>query len=384
MKPADVERLLMMFGSSKLSWRGGKLHGTCPLARWKHSGGTDSHPSFAVYRTANGGLRFKCLSCASRGTLRGLYWQVARKSGDWMQDANFLVYEKLMDGDPPTERIQYRVGGPSVGPPELKKIEPRGVGEHGAVKMPSGKTELLWEDMTFHGKTAAYDLPGEDVFNRWRAGPMPEYVRDRGVAEGLYRLWGLGYDEKRRRWIFPCHARDGEIVGYTGRLCWDKSYCYRCGTDIVDKERSARKGELVLMSHCPRCKTSHVKYWHVPGPWKRSAAYGIHLYKDGGPIAVVEGSTDVIQLWKLMVRFPMGIFGGSPNPIQVKMICELGGDIYLMGDGDKAGKIMNETFAMMASGFGRKTIEVPLPDGLDPGKLTEDTVRGIVPKELLI
>ena len=375
MNPGDVVRLLGILGANKIEQRGAKIRSSCPLAKWEHAGGSDSSPSFAVYRTASGLLRGKCLSCGNGGDLRWWYWQVARKSGDWMPEANELVYEHLGDlKAPDVSRLTYRTGGPIAGDAD---IEPR---DPDTKRMPSGKTELLWEDMAQDGSTHAHNLPSKETLGAWQRMPVPDYVKTRGFEEKTYRAWELGYDQSKRRWIFPCWDRHKELVGYTGRICWDKHHCYRCGKSIIDEERTKKKGKTTLLSRCT-CGTVYVKYWHITGPWRRNSLYGIHMH-DGGPVVVVEGSTDALRLWQLGVRSPLGIFGASPSPKQVAMIGELDVPVYLMGDGDKAGRKMHVDFAGMALNYGYKAAEIHLPDKVDPGDLTLSMAKDLLPAGL--
>lgn len=67
MKKEIAIALLKVLGSKKLElgslpW----VHGQCPLARWKHQKGTDSHPSFGIL-TGKARARCHCLSCNTSG-----------------------------------------------------------------------------------------------------------------------------------------------------------------------------------------------------------------------------------------------------------------------------------------------------------------------------
>lgn len=380
MKPGDVEKYMALLGCNRLRWAGTKLHAACPFARWNHKGGSDSSPSFAVYRTPRGGLRYNCLACGEKGKLIGLLWKMRARTGEVYWEAMELIYDPYLQrrDEIPTSRLDYRIGGSQVG---KATVRPRNVPretdfEPGSVDMPQGETEMLWEDMEANGNVSRYHKPEEWEIKRYTDVKPPPEVLER-CSPDAYQAWGLGYDQQKRRWMFPCRDRDGELVGYTGRLMWDGDFCFRCGKSIVDEGRTVKRRETdpdakpVYVRKCSFCYTSYTKYWHLPGEWKRRSLYGIHLYEPGRPLVVVEGSTDVIRLWDIGVRCPVGIFGNQVNPEQADLIKGLEPPIVLVvGDGDQGGQVLNAELSKLLENRNVPHRVVELPDGVDPGKLS--------------
>jgi DNA primase len=247
--------------------------------------------------------------------------------------------------------------------------------------MPKGKTELLWSDLGPKGDTTHYELPAAATFDMWQEQPIPDYVVNRGIDQAHWDDWGMGYDSVKRRWIFVCRDREQKIVGYTGRLVWEREHCFGCGRSIVDQERTAKRGKTVLMRKCERCHRSFVKYWNFPGTWRRQSLYGIHRYT-GGSVVVVEGSTDCSRLNQLGVRNPLGLFGANINPEQADLLFSLDCRIVVCGDGDKAGRKLNDALRSRAVRSDRDCEVVELPDELDPGALTETQAHSLMPSHV--
>lgn len=325
--------------------------------------------------------------------MRGLLWKHMRFSGTWSEATMDLVYPLDVPDEPPKD-FEYRVGGPSIGDAHVRIVKPSSgpVGpmtpyEPGQHPMPAGKTKALWEGMGFDGSVEGYKPPEEWKIQRFIHEPPPmEFVLKRGITKEAYKVWELGHDVYRRRLVFPCRNADEELVGFTTRLYWEGKHCFKCGRSIIDDERTAKRREKkpdcepVLIYKC-ECRMTYSKYWHWPGKWRRHSVYGVNLY-EGGPIVVVEGSTDAIRLWTLGVRSPMAIFGSFPNPEQVRLIGDLGGHVYLLGDGDKAGRKMHVDFVQLAeeAGFVAHPIELPiLEKKVDPDNAPEKMLREILP-----
>ena len=124
------------------------------------------------------------------------------------------------------------------------------------------------------------------------------------------------------------------------------------------------------------------KYLHAKGDWRRFALYGIHLFEIGWPIVLVEGTFDAINLWRHGVRNPIAILGSAANEEQIALIKKLEAPIYVMGDGDKAGRALNQKIIKR---FEAEDIEVTpllLEEGVDPGSLSKEEVDLIFPSSL--
>ncbi len=377
MKPANAERLLSLLGASNVKWGNGKLHCSCPLARWTHRKGTDEHPSFCLYQSRHGRLRYNCLSCHEKGPVRRLFWRHLKLSGRWIPEINELVYEfddELKDA--PVKSLEYAPGGPYVGRANIVATNFIPITD----ELSGATPELLWADMQPSGHVPEQVPPDADKLVRFSREAIPDYVTGRGFAADEYREFDCGYDPVARRWVFPCRTREGILVGYTGRILWDREYCFRCGMSLVNEEKTTPE-KKVLRDKCKQCRTSYVKYWHYPGEWKRSILFGAHRFCDGA-IVVVEGPTDVLWLHQLGVKCPVAALGSEVHRNQVKLACSMTDKVYVMGDGDKAGIRMNSRFCAFAESLGHYVQSIALPENVDPGNLSADDVHTIVPADL--
>jgi hypothetical protein len=354
----DVEMLLRLYGSDAKGWRGGKLEATCPFARWTHSKGGDSHPSFAVLERSHGHYSYKCLACGEAGPLHKMVWRMAELGSAVPPHASILAYG--WDGGevervkPPVARLDYAAGGKfAAGGPLVHKQDDwrtTAVGVQGR----------LLPDVMYRPRVAdAVNVPpDEEQMSRWVAAPIPTYAIKRGFAD-VHKAWGLGNNEAERRWVHPIRAVGGALVGYTARLYWDKPHCYRCGALRVG-------GEWV----CGQCNTNFAKYKHHAGPWRRTSLFGIDRHVEGEPIVITEGTTDALNLWRHGVRHPVAILGASLSAGQAQLIAQRTSTVYAMGDGDDAGRKMADEVCRTLGALGCNVQIVGLPDGRDPGDLT--------------
>ena len=372
MKSSDVETVLREYGSHIKSYTGDKISGSCPFAQWTHSGGSDKNPSFAAFRVS-GGWRYKCMACGESGSMRTMFWRQYHFSKKYNLRVNQIVYAEQKE-QPTRKSLDYRVGGSTAGKAlhHKRSYKPFSSDTSGWTPIHMGsaeQTHMLGVQPA--KKRKEYPVPVSAI-NRHQQSPIPEYVHDRGMVE-VHKAWGFGNDEGNRRWVMPVFDPDGTMVGYTSRLYWDKGHCFRCGTDIRREDNPNKN-----MNKCPRCKQSYAKYKNHPGEWRRNAVFGAHMCKDGRPIVIVEGPTDVINLWRHGVRDAVAIFGASPSWGQVQLIASMTKDVIVMGDGDHAGQLMNQEVSAMFMRQGIKVHIVALDSG-DPGEMSLSDIQSVLP-----
>ncbi len=362
----EVEQLLRLLGSEVEGWRGGKLIATCPFARWTHGSGRDSHPSFAVFE-GRGGHSYKCLSCGEKGQLPRLLWRSFALGAEYVSGSSLLAYPPEDDTEKvPVSKLDYSVGGKfSRTGPSLRRDE-------------SGLRDQtrMFPDVVRKGQIE-YHPPDEDLMNKWIAAPVPEYVLYRGFSD-VHRAWGLGYNEKDRRWVHPIRDVDRKLVGYTARLCWEGVHCFRCGSMIVGPDGKT-------LHRCDGCNTFYAKYKHHSGPWRRTSLFGIEHHIKGEPIVITEGTTDALNLWRHGVRHPVAILGASISTGQAQLIAQRTDKVFVMGDGDKAGEIMNsEIESLFFARYNIKVQTIPVAEGKDGGSLTLPEVLSTMPPAVML
>lgn len=362
----EIEQLLRLLGSEVEGWRGGKLIATCPFARWTHGSGRDSRPSFAVFE-GRGGHTYKCLSCGERGHLPRLLWRGYALGAEYVSGSSLLAYQPEDDTEKiPVSKLDYSAGGKfSRSGPVLRRDES---GFRDQTKM--------FPDVVRKGQIE-YLPPDEDLMNKWIAAPPPEYVLYRGFLD-VHRAWGLGYNEKERRWVHPIRSVDRKLVGYTSRLCWEGAHCFRCGAIIVGADGKT-------LHRCGGCNTFYAKYKHHAGPWRRDNLFGIERHVEGEPIVITEGTTDALNLWRHGVRHPVAILGASISTGQAQLIARRTDKVFVMGDGDKAGEIMNsEVERLFFARYNIKVQTIPVADGKDGGSLTLAEVQETMPPAVML
>lgn len=375
MDSSDVENVLRLYGADIKTSFGLKVVSSCPFAPWTHAGGSDANPSFAAFKGTYG-WRYKCMACGESGPMRRMFWRHHHFSKKYNLKVNEIVYAET-DEKVEVSDLDYRVGGTLAGKALHHKQPYRFTG---SVSPVSGTPMHLWKEQTLTGavvepkKARHVPLP-VDAIERFRAAPIPDYVYDRGFQRAHVE-WGLGTDEKNQRWVMPVLDETQEMVGYTSRLYWEESHCFRCGTDIRRPDNPKKN-----VHRCPKCKQSFVKYKHHPGEWRRNAVFGAHMCSDHNPILIVEGSTDVLRLWEYGVRDAVAILGASPSSGQVQLIARLTKEVFVMGDGDHAGQLMNVEVSNMFRMHGIDVTVVALESG-DPGDLNYSQVRRLLPERM--
>jgi hypothetical protein len=349
----EVERLLRLYGAEARGWRGGKLEATCPFAPWTHASGKDSKPSFVVMEGRNNHYSYKCLACGEGGSLPKMVWRMAALGAQYQDEASILAYGWEADEivRPPVKDLDYSVGGRfSFEGPTLRRQIFQGT---------------LLPQVSYRNKEKVeYEPPDTALVDRWIAAPMPYYVTQRGFEE-VHVAWRLGYNAKERRWVHPIRNVKQELVGYTARLCWDKPHCYNCGALISDKR------------FCEGCKINYAKYKHHAGPWRRENLFGIERHVKGEPIVVTEGTTDALNLWRHGVRHPVAILGASISAGQAQLIAQRTERVFVMGDGDQAGRKMAVDVVDAMRRYGINVVVLDCGDGRDPGDLAATEVESL-------
>lgn len=351
----------------------------CPMARWEHASGSDNSPSFAVMRGRTGWW-VNCLACRYRNTLEGLIWDIMGRTKKPLTKIMALLYHKDFEND-------------VIKKTPVKEFSYNPFGEYSVKNRPAFKrreyassigiqTDMFGRDQ---GVERVEEKPSAIQLDRWESlRPPMAYVEKRGISFEAYKEWRLGHDSYTRRLMFPVFNTDGEYVGYTGRLYEDGDYCYKCGEYLMYEKEHGITGEIVTKKHfkCPKCNTSHAKYKHFKGKWRRHVVYGLHR-KVSGPIVVTEGTMDAIRLWMLGIARPVCILGANLSPNQIQALkneadLSLEYPLIFMGDGDDAGREMALEGVKAMNQVGIKSFSLDCPAG-DPDSMTLEQARSVFP-----
>lgn len=92
---------------------------------------------------------------------------------------------------------------------------------------------------------------------------------------------------------------------------------------------------------------------------------------------------DVLKLWTQGHRNVVATMGASASAEQLRKIRDLGLDVYMMQDGDRAGRTAREIFVSRLHGRVR-LFDVPIPDDGDPDEMAPEDVSAALGAAALV
>ena len=252
----EIRTFLSKLGSSKIIEGSGKVMGSCPFARWYHSGGIDKTPSFSITVAPGDASYCRCYACNVNGPLMGVVWRlydlVSRPNEKYFQDlVAFLGKYNLRDVF--KEEI-----------PELHELRKR------------LQANLVYEAPPVIArptrKTKANQELDENILNRFKEIPKQviNYLKGpkRRLKSKTILAWELGWQPFVERIVIPIRDHEGRLVGLSGR--------------------ATRKGDKPKYLHGPKDEFE-----------KNKVLYGLHLASSSNKHAfLVEGFFHVIWLWQ--------------------------------------------------------------------------------------
>ncbi len=170
----------------------------------------------------------------------------------------------------------------------------------------------------------------------------PEMLEKAGLV--IERNDGSGYyDRYRGRIIFPIFSHIGKVLAFAGRIL------------DPDDERDQPK-----YINSPETEVYH----------KKEVLYGLHQAKrtirDQEVVGIVEGYTDVINMWQHGVKNVVATCGTSLTKDHAKKIERWADEVFFIYDGDSAGAEATLRGGNVAFERGIEVNIVSLPDGEDP------------------
>jgi hypothetical protein len=212
-------------------------------------------------------------------------------------------------------------------------------------KVPKSKAEIvppLWQR----------DVLDESIVNGWSNHPH-SYMLGRGVTVETLERWGVCYDDRLGRIVFPVRRFDGALIGLTGRI-------------LPEREKQI----LDLGGDEP------TKYHNYTGLNKRRYLYGEHLFIKRRPLVLVEGPVDALKTDQaLRDRANTGsTLGKGFTGHHIAVLRWIGEPkVYIFADDDLSGRSLVRRIAIPLFGV------VPLyrmaaKQGSDPGAMSEDEI----------
>ncbi len=167
--------------------RAGWVIAACPFAPWRHDGGVDKHPSFAVKVKEGGQSMYNCFSCSSHGDL-----------GDMVQDLVLLLSE-----DKDKKQYDFRT----------------------ALQLIAAEEDEF--DMVIKEYKEADNNDDEiHIFAEWwldsfvpatQSHKAVKYLMQRGLNMDTIEDLDIRWDSSQKRVCFPIRDWDGFLVGLHGR-----------------------------------------------------------------------------------------------------------------------------------------------------------------------
>jgi hypothetical protein len=295
--------------------RSGWTIASCPLAPWKHDGGTDKKPAFAC-KDEPGDARMNCFACAWHGSM-----------SDLLEEMHYLN-TKEMHVDPPWAQLRAMVDA-SEAAVSLSFDHPT-------------MEELLVSPKGVHVFPTWWLESFPPV---WDMKPAMHYLVSRGVDLKTIAFLDLRYDSQQKRICFPVRDFNGDLVGLHGRaIMEDTEPRYRMYTQAKQNNPICWLGES----------------------W-------VDLNR---PILVVEGPFDVASCLRVYPNTVSPLFA-SPGHAKVRRMADALEWVTLL-DAGKGGDAGRKKIGH-AIGQTHLLTHAKLPKGVkDPGVATEEELRGVL------
>jgi hypothetical protein len=392
----EAIKLLKHLGAQRVTVGGnGWIKSTCPFARWHHSGGTDSDPSFGV--NLKDGFGYNCFSCSQKGKdPQGLVWKLrALAGGGYGEAMGFLSGIDLGQASK-----LYNKGRTPFGLKGKAEVSHRFTsafdGSEGAT--PIGTPQALFESEVSRDRATMPEERLEDFKTMYHP-----YLLGRGFTKATIERWELMVDVDglgNERIVFPIRNKEGELLAFSRRVTWDAPRCQWCGyTDPPgtpkDKRTirfgSRRKSDDPADGGCPNCQNKWVwpKYLHSKGFHRNHYLYGEHLTATDCKKGVLcEGNLDPVRLDQAGVINPVASLGtkiGTGWPTakdpgeQLYWLTQLFDELVVVPDPDEAGRGMAELIQRHMRGReDLMWVQIAMPPRTDPGGMTDEEIRDLL------
>jgi hypothetical protein len=319
-----------------------------------------------------------CHRCRKKGVLPDLVW-AAWFDGKLPRSAMKIVmhhYAEWLFGDKTVapNRLEYV---PLAEKPRLKEQD---------VERPKGflTGAQLTLSGTLSGTLSEAPKVSEADLLKFQRGPS-KYLLSRSISAETQTAYEVKSNPWRSRVVFPIRDWEGALVGYSQRRCYEGPTCPRCMADI---------GAGNDMRYKCECGMLNAKYLHSTGLKKSTLLYGEWLATPGCAPVIVEGMTDVLNLYEKGLRppdaVPLAVMGGSASESQVRRLLKYApfGPIVIIrdhddpakytdlpngkGPGDMMAEALEATIKLVSPGM--EVLHVIPPMGMDPGDLSHAQV----------
>lgn len=295
---------------------------SCPLARFTHGGGNDSHPSFGA--VVGSEPRFNCYTC-EHGSMEYLL-QVLQFH--LQQSPQFAMFYDMVSA-------KAILDGSTVEVPPLPEYT-----EFALTSAHEFEEWPLW----FVHSLPAWDLSVQSV----------AYLKGRGVPKWVADHFDLRWDEEKRMVVSPYRNVYGKLAGMRGRS--------------VDKD-------------CPKHKRFHDYKWN--GVNNASLCwYNEPVLESLMPVVMVEGQFDLYQVFQVTEHVIAGL-SAKVTAFKMKRLLQSEA-VLLMLDPNKTGEQAKQKYAKYLGEHGVKVGVIDIPaecedPGVTPLEWLRETLKDVVP-----
>jgi hypothetical protein len=253
---------------------------SCPLAPWLHRSRHDHHPSVSIrFDDATKPTLFQCFTCKERGKL----WNLVHSYGTLAEKPEIIEYSfKLMESDEPSM---------------LSRLEATMNTVDDWVQTPDNSGPTILNESVLQNFPLVQD-----------ATRALRYLDSRDFDTSALSEWGLRFDPRQNRIVFPVRTRDNQLVGAVGRAIFDSDF---------------------------------PKYWNYFGFQAAKTLGGLHLVTDAPRLGVVEGFFDLLRVrdWALSLGFDVVCtWKADASEYQLRQLLDLNKSLYCWYDQDKSGE----------------------------------------------
>lgn len=156
----------------------------------------------------------------------------------------------------------------------------------------------------------------------------------------LIDLSNTNHDTYINRIMFPLHDKDGNVIGFSGRIYDDSN---------LNKYQNTKETPIF------KKRENLFNYYRAKEEIRKEKA-----------VIVMEGFMAVIRAWTIGVKNCVATMGTALSNEQASFIRRLSNNIYLCYDGDNAGATATLTSGEVFSKMGANVLVIPLYDKLDP------------------
>lgn len=299
MREEAVKRFLAALGvpHSALTKRQGRgnliwINCVCVTAKWTHSAGIDTHPSFGITVSEDRNSVYCCFGCSpDPRNLEKLLHNIFIMSGEYPKEAaKILALNEVVNGAIETEL--------SIMMPDLWTVDTNyDQYKPSAEPLPPTVLNLFPILQKAKGITA----------NNARL-----YLDGRDIPEWVFNMFGVRFDLHRKAVVFPLTDNKGHIYMLRERATDAKKMW------TVSEKVTKIEIDYPLLTEC--------------GAW-----FGLHLVDWSKPVMLVEGAEDAL---KVAAMGHLNVIASCTSSVTDAQLTALCASVYLLGyDKDNAGAL---------------------------------------------